>query len=168
MSTLFTRKVDSTLFTRKVDNQLFVCQIYIDDIIFGTSDETFCEEFSRVMTNMSAFRTREDRQPTSKFVVACPCPDGLMQDGTQEGNEAYVILHRGARSRGYKRCGRAGARERERKRGFGLEASCLSLPLPHLSYSAYLYSSASCVRVFVCSYVCFFPSPLEGPGHPLL
>jgi hypothetical protein len=45
-------KVDSTLFTRKVDNRLFVCQIYVDDIIFGgTDDETFCEEFSRVMTN---------------------------------------------------------------------------------------------------------------------
>jgi hypothetical protein len=58
---------------------------------------------------MSAFRTREDSQPTSEFVVVCPCPDGLMQDGTQGGNEAYVILHRGARSRGYKRC------ERERE-----------------------------------------------------
>jgi hypothetical protein len=34
---------------------------------------------------VSAFRTREDRQPTSEFVVACPCPDGLMQDGTQAG-----------------------------------------------------------------------------------
>jgi hypothetical protein len=44
-------KVDSTLFTRKVDNHLFVCQIYVDDIIFGSTDETFCEEFSRVMTN---------------------------------------------------------------------------------------------------------------------
>jgi hypothetical protein len=33
---------------------------------------------------LSAFRTREDRQPTSEFVAACPCPDGLMQDGTQE------------------------------------------------------------------------------------
>jgi hypothetical protein len=44
-------KVDSTLFTRKVDNQLFVCQIYVDDIIFGSTDEIFCEEFSRVMTN---------------------------------------------------------------------------------------------------------------------
>jgi hypothetical protein len=31
------------------------------------------------------FRTHEDRQPTSKFVAACPCPDGLMQDGTQAG-----------------------------------------------------------------------------------
>jgi hypothetical protein len=60
---------------------------------------------------LSAFQTREDPQPTSEFVAACPCPDGLMQDGTQEGNEAYVILHRGARSRGYKR--RERARERE-------------------------------------------------------
>jgi hypothetical protein len=34
---------------------------------------------------LSAFRTREDPQPTSEFVAACPCPDGLMQDGTQEG-----------------------------------------------------------------------------------
>jgi hypothetical protein len=69
-------------------------------------------------THLSAFRTREDRQPTSKFVAACPCPDGLMQDGTQEGNEAYVISHRGACSRGYKRCEGARARasggERER------------------------------------------------------
>jgi hypothetical protein len=44
-------KVDSTLFTRRVDNQLFVCQIYVDDIIFGSTDKKFCEEFSRVMTN---------------------------------------------------------------------------------------------------------------------
>jgi hypothetical protein len=59
---------------------------------------------------LSVFRTREDRQPTSKFVAVCPCSDGLMQDGTQEGNEAYVISHRGACSRGYKR--REGARAR--------------------------------------------------------
>jgi hypothetical protein len=44
-------KVDSTLFTRKIDNELFVCKIYVDDIIFGSTDEKFCEEFSRVMTN---------------------------------------------------------------------------------------------------------------------
>jgi hypothetical protein len=44
-------KTDYTLFTRKVDNELFVCQIYVDNIIFGCIDEKFCEEFSRVMTN---------------------------------------------------------------------------------------------------------------------
>jgi hypothetical protein len=34
---------------------------------------------------VSAFRTREDPQPTSEFVAACPCLDGLMQDGIKEG-----------------------------------------------------------------------------------
>jgi hypothetical protein len=28
-----------------------VCQIYVDDIIFGSIYENFCEDFSRVMTN---------------------------------------------------------------------------------------------------------------------
>jgi hypothetical protein len=61
----------------------------------------------------------------------------------------------------------AGERERvrERRRGFGLEASYLWLPLPRLSYSACLRSSASCVRVFVRR---AFVPPLLGPGHPLL
>jgi hypothetical protein len=55
-------------------------------------------------------------------------------------DEAYIILHWGARSRGYKRCERARARERERE--FGLEVSCLSLPPLRLSYSACLCSPA--------------------------
>jgi hypothetical protein len=37
------------------------------------------------LTNLSAFWTREDPQPTIEFVAACPCRDGLMQDGIQEG-----------------------------------------------------------------------------------
>jgi hypothetical protein len=65
---------------------------------------------------VSVFSTHEGPRPTSEFVVACPCPDGLMQDGTQEGNEAYVISHWGAHSRGYKRCGRARTRESEKER----------------------------------------------------
>jgi hypothetical protein len=32
--------------------------------------------------------------PTSEFIAVCPCPDGLAQDGTQEGNVARVISHR--------------------------------------------------------------------------
>jgi hypothetical protein len=53
-----------------------------------------------------------------------------MQDGTQEGNEAYVISHRGARSRGYKRRERARARARERERESLLASvsACLVCP----------------------------------------
>jgi hypothetical protein len=41
-------KVDSTLFTRKVNNDLFICQIYVDDIIFGSTNQSFCDEFSNI------------------------------------------------------------------------------------------------------------------------
>jgi hypothetical protein len=36
-------------------------------------------------TYLLMFWTCEDPRQTSGFVAACPCPDGLMQDGTQEG-----------------------------------------------------------------------------------
>jgi hypothetical protein len=28
---------------------LFVCQIYIDDIIFGSTNKSFCDEFSKII-----------------------------------------------------------------------------------------------------------------------
>jgi hypothetical protein len=31
------------------NGDLFVCQIYVDDIIFGSTNQKSCEEFSRVM-----------------------------------------------------------------------------------------------------------------------
>jgi hypothetical protein len=34
-------KADSTLFTRKIGKDLFVCQIYVDDIIFGSTNKSF-------------------------------------------------------------------------------------------------------------------------------
>jgi hypothetical protein len=43
-------KVEPTLFTKTLDSDLFVCQIYVDDIIFGSTNESTCEEFSRIMT----------------------------------------------------------------------------------------------------------------------
>jgi hypothetical protein len=42
-------KADSTLFTRKMENNLFVCQIYVNDIIFGSTNKSFCDEFSKIM-----------------------------------------------------------------------------------------------------------------------
>jgi hypothetical protein len=42
-------KADPTLFTKTCDGDLFVCQIYVDDIIFGSTNRKSCEEFSRVM-----------------------------------------------------------------------------------------------------------------------
>jgi hypothetical protein len=42
-------KVDPTLFTKTCNGDLFVCQIYVNDIIFGSTNQKYCEEFSRVM-----------------------------------------------------------------------------------------------------------------------
>jgi hypothetical protein len=43
-------KADPTLFTKTCNGDLFVCQIYVDDIIFGSTNQKSCEVFSRVMT----------------------------------------------------------------------------------------------------------------------
>jgi hypothetical protein len=42
-------KADHTLFTKTIADDLFVCQIYIDDILFGSTNKSTCEEFSRIM-----------------------------------------------------------------------------------------------------------------------
>jgi hypothetical protein len=31
---------------------LFVCQIYVDGIIFGFTNKSFCDEFSKIMMDM--------------------------------------------------------------------------------------------------------------------
>jgi len=42
-------KVDQTLFTKKVRNHIIVVQVYVDDIIFGSTNPSLCEEFSKHM-----------------------------------------------------------------------------------------------------------------------
>jgi hypothetical protein len=36
-------------YTKTIAKDLFVCQIYVDDIIFGSTNKSTCEEFSRIM-----------------------------------------------------------------------------------------------------------------------
>ena len=48
---------------------------------------------------------------TSKFVAACPSPDGLARDGTQGRNAARIISHQG----GVLVVGVTSVRERERE-----------------------------------------------------
>jgi hypothetical protein len=44
-------KVDTTLFTKNIGKDLFVLQIYIDDIIFGSTNQDYCDEFRKMMAN---------------------------------------------------------------------------------------------------------------------
>src|SRR4051812_23841652 len=42
---------DPTLFTKRVGGHLFIFQIYVDDIIFGSINKAFNENFAKLMTN---------------------------------------------------------------------------------------------------------------------
>jgi hypothetical protein len=44
-------KVDTSLFTKKIDQDLFVLQIYVDDIIFCSTNQDYCDEFGKMMAN---------------------------------------------------------------------------------------------------------------------
>jgi hypothetical protein len=41
---------DTTLFTKEVNGELFICQIYVDDIIFGSTNDALSHEFSTMMS----------------------------------------------------------------------------------------------------------------------
>ena len=41
--------LDTTLFTKTYDGELFVCQIYVDDIIFGCTNQKYSDEFGYMM-----------------------------------------------------------------------------------------------------------------------
>jgi hypothetical protein len=45
-------KVDPTLFNKAYNSDLFICQVYVGDIIFGSTNPKSCEEFSRLMVQM--------------------------------------------------------------------------------------------------------------------
>jgi hypothetical protein len=44
------RTVDTTLFTKKHNNDIFICQVYVDDIIFGSTNDYHCKEFGELMS----------------------------------------------------------------------------------------------------------------------
>jgi hypothetical protein len=43
-------KIDTTLFNKKIGDDLFICQIYVDDIIFGSTNQEFCEKIGDMMS----------------------------------------------------------------------------------------------------------------------
>ncbi|XP_020263787.1 uncharacterized protein LOC109839682, partial [Asparagus officinalis] len=42
-------KVDSTLFIKKINKDILLIQIYVDDIIFGSTNNNLCQEFAKTM-----------------------------------------------------------------------------------------------------------------------
>ena len=42
-------KVDTTLFIKNFENNFLVVQVYVDDIIFGSTNKSLCESFAKSM-----------------------------------------------------------------------------------------------------------------------
>jgi hypothetical protein len=42
-------KVNTTLFAKMIGKDLSLYEIYVDDIIFGSTNQEFCEEFEKMM-----------------------------------------------------------------------------------------------------------------------
>jgi hypothetical protein len=74
--------------------------------LFGNQ---FFSRFSLIVNKYVGVSDPGVRKPTSKFVAACHCPDGLARDGTQGENVACIILHQG----GVLAVGVTSVRERE-------------------------------------------------------
>ncbi|GJX47970.1 retrovirus-related pol polyprotein from transposon TNT 1-94 [Tanacetum coccineum] len=43
------RMIDNTLFTKKKNSNLIIVQIYVDDIIFGSTCQELCDDFAKIM-----------------------------------------------------------------------------------------------------------------------
>ena len=42
-------KIDTTLFLKNFENNFLIVQIYVDDIIFDSMNESLCESFAKTM-----------------------------------------------------------------------------------------------------------------------
>jgi hypothetical protein len=67
-------KVDTTLFTKKIEDDLFICQIYVDDIIIGSTNQKFCDMMSQnfemsMIGNLSFFLGLQVKQPKDETFI---------------------------------------------------------------------------------------------------
>jgi hypothetical protein len=64
---------------------LFVCQIYVDDIIFYSTNASFCEEFNKIMTDMFDMSMMEELKYFLGFQIK------QLEDGTFISQTKYTI-----------------------------------------------------------------------------
>jgi hypothetical protein len=77
-------KADPTLFTKTIAKDLFICQIYVDDIIFGSTNKSSCEEFSRIMVQKFEMPMMGELRYFLGFQIKQP------QDGTFISQTKYI------------------------------------------------------------------------------
>jgi hypothetical protein len=77
-------KVDTTLFTHKQGNDLIVCQIYVDDMISGSANQVWVDDFSRIMTKRFKISMVVELKFFLRFRIK------QLQDGTFLSQTKYI------------------------------------------------------------------------------
>jgi hypothetical protein len=77
-------KADPTLFTKTIAKDLCICQIYVDDIIFGSTNKSTCEEFSRIMIQKFEMFMMGDLKYFLGFQIK------QLQEGTFNSQTKYI------------------------------------------------------------------------------
>jgi hypothetical protein len=77
-------KADSTLFTIKLGEDLFVCQIYVDNIIFGSTNKSFYDKLSKIMTDRFEMSMMEELKYFLGFQI------NQLEDGTFISQTKYT------------------------------------------------------------------------------
>ncbi|KAJ9546608.1 hypothetical protein OSB04_019151 [Centaurea solstitialis] len=99
-------KIDSTLFLKKYPNHILLVQIYVDDIIFGSTNPKLCEKFELLMKSEYKISSNLKRESLSikmlkKFdLTSCtpmktPMDPPLSLDKDSKGKPVDVTLYRG-------------------------------------------------------------------------
>ncbi|KAJ9542400.1 hypothetical protein OSB04_028906 [Centaurea solstitialis] len=99
-------KIDSTLFLKKYPKHILLVQIYVDDIIFGSTNPKLCEKFELLMKSEYKISSNLKREFSSikmlkKFdLTSCtpmktPMAPPLSLDKDSKGKPVDVTLYRG-------------------------------------------------------------------------
>ncbi|GJS91870.1 retrovirus-related pol polyprotein from transposon TNT 1-94 [Tanacetum coccineum] len=92
--------VDPTLFTRKARNDLLLVQIYVDDIIFASTNTALCNEFANLMTTKFKMSMTEQMSfflglQISQSPRGTPMVEKNKLDEDLQGTSVDATLYRG-------------------------------------------------------------------------
>ncbi|GKF03470.1 putative ribonuclease H-like domain-containing protein, partial [Tanacetum coccineum] len=79
-------QIDKTLFIKRLKGDILLVQVYVDDIIFGSTKKSLCDEFEQIMHN--SVRTASTLMETNK---------ALTKD--KDGKDVDVHLYRSTKIR---------------------------------------------------------------------
>ncbi|WVZ94155.1 hypothetical protein U9M48_040085 [Paspalum notatum var. saurae] len=69
-----------------MDNELFICQVYVDDIIFGSTNEEYCKGFGKMLCRLRSDTTVTSSQPSLNYKAS----PKVSQEGTFIYQEKYT------------------------------------------------------------------------------